>query len=267
MQGFLLLGLTVSLSCPFCPRPVAQESLTGAELRAALKSEDVKVRTLAAKLLQSYDFTADPQMVDAALPALKDSDPEIRRLVACALFRAYKTRTAMEVVAALLDVAKSDKDKKVREAAMGSLGAFGPQAKAAVPMLLKALDDKDAAAKERALDILVQIDLSDEDAARRIVKLLNDPDVSVRATAAGYLSSAVSKGYHKKVAVPALIEALKDQEARVRTPAIDAVGFAGADGAPALKQLQAMAEKEPDHHARLHARIAISRIQEALKTQ
>ena len=94
----------------------------------------------------------EPGTVPAVLPglgdALKDTDPEVRRVAANQLGRQGSAGKSM---APKLTEAISDKDKDVRSAALQALADVDPDNAQNVTTILKALDDKEMDVKKSAV--------------------------------------------------------------------------------------------------------------------
>src|ERR1043165_726301 len=99
----------------------------------------------------------------------------------------------------------------VREGVVMAAGKVGTPA---VPFLRMALKDQDHKVREQAIIALRAIGA---DAVPSLVESLNDEDVSVRSQSAGALRIL---GLQATVAIPQLLEAVKDPEPQVRFEAI-----------------------------------------------
>jgi HEAT repeat protein len=280
-------------------------------LMEVLKDEDWRVRQAAADALGKI---GDRQAVPALLETLKDWYGDVSRAAEAlgeigvpavpALMEALKNwdwqvRWAaawalgkigdLQAVPALMEALK-DEDKDVRQTAAEALGKIGVPA---VPALMEALKDEDwrvrqAAARAlgeigdpQALPALIQA-LKDEyvreaveealgkigvPAVPALIEALKDDDEDVRRAAAGALGEIGDPQ-----AVPALIEALKDDDEYVRRAAVGALGKIGdLQAVPAL--LEAL--KDRDEYVRWAAvgalgeigMLAVSAVLEALKAE
>jgi HEAT repeat protein len=110
--------------------------------------------------------------------------------------------------------------------ATAALGDIGPEAKAAIPALIKALGDQ---------------------------------DVHVRILAANTLGDI---GSEANEAVPALIKAPGDPEVLVRRHTAGALSRIGPEAKEALPELERLAEKDPDQSVRQSASEALKKIRE-----
>jgi HEAT repeat protein len=150
--------------------------------------------------------------------------------------------------------ALQDEDHRVRWAAHDALAELGA---AAVTSLTRSLADKDACVRAEALDALPVVSQHAQDALPALIAAVHDPDDDVRLKAMGALKYfdhekslealptllAIArddlKGHVRAVAVeaagifspldiqrvlPALLQALKDRDAEVRTEAAEALG-------------------------------------------
>jgi HEAT repeat protein len=107
-------------------------------------SKDVKVRIIAAQEIgklaevrKTYGKDAVPYLIEAC----KDRDPGMRAAAAEALGKSY-TGDEESVVTLLTNLSKDDGDGKVRIGAIRGLGALGPKAKAALPVLKEMLTEE-----------------------------------------------------------------------------------------------------------------------------
>src|SRR5579871_6679404 len=96
-------------------------------------------------------------------------------------------------------------DPKVREKAAKAMGEMGPQAEAAVPALLAALEDSEPPVRSAAIQALGAIG---RPAVAPLIDLLKHKEIPVRGNAALALGRI---GPRAKAAVPALIMALPDE--------------------------------------------------------
>ena len=108
-----------------------------------------------------------------------------------------------------LAAAVLDNDKALRLATLDVLRKLGPESKAAVPSITKALSGKDAGTRQGAIQALAAIGLDAKDAAPALVPMLGNTDHREGA------SQALIKIV--KAAVPALIKGLEDKSAACQT--------------------------------------------------
>jgi HEAT repeat protein len=136
--------------------------------------------------------------------------------------------------------------------AASAIAEIGPPASDALPALRKALQDR--VFRCRAAEVYVVVAGAQGNLAPVIKLLRDDSSWSTRACMAGAL------GHGGRGAVSALIDALRDPSATVRSNATDSLGFIGkaaVDAVPALIE----AAKDSDPQVAAGAREALRRIQ------
>lgn len=137
------------------------------------------------------------------------------------------TRTIEELIEDL-----SNRNPAVRKLAAERLGAAGPQAEPAVPVLIAALADNDESVYRAIANALGQIGPA---AVRALIAALADNDGGVRAaTALGQIGPAAEP------AVPTLVNALATGRPAVAGAAVTALGQIGPAAAPAIPALFAV---------------------------
>ena len=201
---------------------------------------------------------------------LEHGNPELRMCAAKALV------DVGPLAVPSLTTALGDETAGVRERAAYALGAIGAEAKSAVPALAEALKDGQARVRRRAADALravadgsapaaVEPEWGEEppdpfaenddrararegkepgtaqpsrqppaevaDAVPALIDALKDEDAQVRWRAAEAL------GAIRQASVPALMTALKDEQAEVRWRAADALGMMGSAAKDAVPSL------------------------------
>ncbi len=154
------------------------------------------------------------------------------------------------LIAALKD---KDNDWKVRSYAAEALGAIGPDAKAAVPALIAALNDDQWRVQPYATEALGKIGAA---AVLGLIAALKDKDPHVRSNAADALGAI---GPDAKAVVPGLIAALKDNDWKVRWYAAKILGAIGP-GAKAAGPGLIAALKDNDWKVRSAAAEALGAI-------
>ena len=136
-----------------------------------------------------------------------------------------------------------DSDSDIRSIAAVTLGEIGPEAKDAIPALIQLLQDQDAEgfARANAALALGQIGERTEDAMSVLIQALRDQDKYVRRDAAGALEEigspraikAAKDRYRMVVTlgwigsedeIPALIQALQNEDKDVRVNAVVTLG-------------------------------------------
>ena len=116
--------------------------------------------------------------------------------------------------------ALSSDNEAVREAASRALDEIGPEARAAIPNLLKSLKNREAAIRRAAIEALGNMGSKARKTAPHLAGALRDKSAAVRASAAEALAKV---GARADVALPALKEALNDTATNVREAARAAI--------------------------------------------
>jgi len=198
----------------------------------ALQDPDAKVRTSAARSLGSL---GDARAGDPLLALLNDADSRTRQAAAYALGRLQEPRAAEPLLAMLRELnagtrqtaakaledigapavdgliaALSDKDQKVRELAIRSLGNLGDPR--AVGPLIERLGDRNLKVRHRAIGALGR--MKDPRAVDPLVAVLGEPGMEISAL------GALAKLGDPQTIAP-IVEMLKHKEARVRTRAVN----------------------------------------------
>jgi len=204
-----------------------QEPAAVPHLLRALREAHEGMRRAAADGLAALGAPAVP----ALIPLLEDRDPAMRRAIAAVLARLRDVRAVPALVAAL-----QDRDEGVRAAAAAALAAVGPPA---VEALLAQAQAGDALQRRLAAEILGEVD--DGQGRRWLEAALADRDAGVREQAAAAL------GKQREVAaIPALLQALKDPEERVRARATGALAGIGLPAVgPLIGALRDPAARRP----------------------
>jgi len=153
-------------------------------------------------------------------------------------------------------IALRSSDPRVREEAARGLEETGPEARAAVPRLARALKDREAAVRRRALEALARLGERSQEAVSQIETALKDRDWRIRERAATLLGELRQRA---RTAAPALVEALRDEHARVRAAAAAALGRIRARAKIAIPALEA-ALKDAAADVRAAARKALEQI-------
>ena len=123
---------------------------------------------------------------------------------------------AKTAIPALIKLFK-DEDGEVRWAASSALGQIGP---AAISPLMELLSDKIKEVRRAAALAFCYIGPAAKFAVPALTKSLKDNDAAVRCSAARALGNI---GPEATMAIPALIELLKDKNTRVRQTAFEAL--------------------------------------------
>jgi predicted Ser/Thr protein kinase len=211
-----------------------------ASLLLTLVSGDVPERCGAAlRLGRMGPFAKDA--VPALVEALNDAHPHVAEAAASALKRIART-TAPAVappaapsapagspaVIDLIDMLRHE-DASLRRMAVVALGEARSVGRDAVPELVEVLEDQDEAVRREAARALGRLGAAG--AVPSLVVALSAPDELVRASAAEALGRI---GPAATVAIPALIAALKQTDDRVSDAAACALVRIGLAAAPAL---------------------------------
>jgi HEAT repeat protein len=257
-----LRQLAIWASAKVDPKNAEKLSLAVKTLVFGLIDENASHRTAAARgLLDLNQPELVSKEIDALIPTL-DDDKMDRFVAAFASLGSRVVPRATEVLS----------DPKRRERAMRILARIGPEAASAVPDLAKLLGDPDAKTRTSALYTLAAIGPKAEAAVGPITESLADSDRDVKLTAAYALSKIgpAAKGAaptlahwttsddpltkltavtallkiepqnaeHVRLAVPVLIDALKDGHEFVRVEAAMTLGDLGKPAASALPALE-----------------------------
>ena len=134
-----------------------------------------------------------------------------------------------------------DDSAKVRAHAAHALGEIGTPAKPAVAALAKLVKDSDQTVRRQAVKAIMRIHPGPKVTVPLAIELLKDPDPAVRMSVLEAISEAGPK------AVPALIEALKDDKAAYwACLVLRDIGPAAKDAVPALiEKLQDPQSRNP----------------------
>jgi len=163
------------------------KSAVPALLTIATASPTSYAVTTAAGALPTIDLSAARQVMDAWLPRLQDSNPQMRRDAAA------------------------------------TLGALGPTAKPAVPAFVLLLNDQDTVVRERATRALGSIGLPIDAVMRGLMQALRDPEGTVRHAAVSQFSFS---GFSSPKSLAVLRDLMKDSDRTVARLAQSAVASA-----------------------------------------
>ncbi len=162
------------------------------------------------------------KMGPVAVPLLRHALQDEDHMVQWAAHDALKELGARAVPS--LVRALSDKEARVRAEAAEALSVVGQHAKDALPALVAAFNDPDDGVRVKAMEAIRYLDheKSVEALPTLLTILRDDPNGHVRAVA---VEAAGSFGpLEIQRVTPALLQALKDQDAEVRTEAAEALG-------------------------------------------
>ncbi|MGH9938781.1 MAG: HEAT repeat domain-containing protein [Blastocatellia bacterium] len=187
-----------------------------APLIGALQDADESARrhaVLAIGRILEFRHIENRPAINALTAALGHESEQMRREAARAL--AHAGRPARTAVPALIELFKTDPSEYVRQQAVHGLGHLGENSPVAAETLLTALGDSSGHVRSSAAHSLS--DIEKRLALRAIPTLIgllkHDRLEEVRREAAHALGHIEAAG---KETTPALIEALRDQSARVR---------------------------------------------------
>ncbi len=227
-------------------------------LTAAIRDKDRSVRWSAIDALGNLG-PPSKEAVPALIEALQDADVVLRWKAAEAL-----GSIGPEAKGAVPTLTKALQDESciVRMQVALALGRMGPKAKQAVPALTKVLQDQETVVRRFAAEALKQIegklsksdgddlessgnshepDMDSKDAAANEavlthIKELQHESVSVRRDAVIALGTIVrkDKGLIVKKAMPALTEALQDEDMHLRDRVLMVLVSLGPEAMPAL---------------------------------
>ncbi len=171
------------------------------------------------------------QKVKEALQDLQSSDVELRREAAVSLTRLGPD--AKEAVPFLVKTLK-DSDSRVRQNSIDALGEIGVPSDAAVAALMFLLKDEEYLIRLKAAETLGKFGKASGKAASSLVERLNDPKAVVR----GFVIEAVCKVLEPEKAVLAVAPLLNDPDSNVRRKAKIGLEFIATPEAKKILQSQ-----------------------------
>jgi HEAT repeat protein/S1-C subfamily serine protease len=175
---------------------------------------------------------------------LQSSNAELR--IYCARSLGQIGPQAKDAVANLVALLKHD-DKATAIAAADALGKIGHEAKAALPNLLDAIQDNDSQLSKASADAIMSIGKLSKTEVTSLSACLKSNVPHIRTNALNVLFS-MGQGQDVKEIVPALCDALKDQDKAVRLQSARALeSVASADTKTAIKPLvEVLKDHEPE---------------------
>ncbi|MEW6303095.1 MAG: HEAT repeat domain-containing protein [Verrucomicrobiota bacterium] len=212
----------------------------------------VNYRRTAARLLGNLGPASGPA-VPELVRAVGDPDRQVRGYSYEALRRAAST----PVVVAALAQALRIPDETIRVFAAGELSLYDNDAAPALPVLIATLEDPDATVRLNVIHTLGRIGREATNAIPALVQLLDEPKVEVRLSAATTIVRLDAR--QGKVAVPALLDVVRQRDATLMEVAIEALGDLGADAQGASGLLEPLLDHE-DARIRRAASAALRRI-------
>ncbi len=212
-----------------------------AELLEGLKDKEPAVRIKAIRALARLG----PEAVAPLVAAIDDEDPQVGQSAAYAL-RFFKADP--KVALATLQPHLKAKSPAVRRGVSAALPRCGALA---APALLGALRDDDATVRRQAALSLQVVAAKSEDARKEarpgLEKALEDGAPAVRLAAVQALARC------GRDAVPALLAATRDADAKVRANALAGVALVKPEPKSALATVAKLAKEDPDESVRQSA--------------
>jgi HEAT repeat protein len=144
----------------------------------------------------------------------------------------YSTKSVAEWIQILKDTDKQQDQEQFNRARL-ALGPRGPYAKTAIPALIDALDVDELRFSMEFMDVLAEYG---SPAVEPLIHAMKSPKAVVRRGAMGALESMRPRPMS---AIPALLEALKDQDENTRYQAIESLAMIGIPGDKATIDLVA----------------------------
>jgi len=217
----------------------------------ALEDEDSEVRRMAVQALGSMG--PDPDVINALIETLGNSDSETASGAASELSRLYR-RTQEDSKQKILNaLVKSLDDENTRMSAVYAVDMIGPDAKDAVPKLVKIIGEVDGMDRAAVISALGDIGPAAKQAVPALINALNDDFHYVRDNAI----SALAKIDPNPELAPYFIDALGAKEWGIRRSAAYALGVIGPASNRAILALIKLLD---DYNTRENAIYALSEI-------
>ena len=196
-------------------------SLTKASQRQDDPNPEVRRATV--RFLEALEFDAAP-VVDALIAALSDRDlfvrwPAARSLGKIGLDKKNRPEQSEKTVLALAALLHPGEDPDVRAVVATTLREFGPDAKSALPALVKLLNVGEAESQEEVIKAITTIG-GTQNAIKALIVSLDSRSANVRRLAAVALGSM---GARAGEAVDPLLRHQQDDDPGVRLAISDAV--------------------------------------------
>ena len=257
MRTFKFIALVAGglLCATICaPAAIAQDD-AGADLAKALQASDADACIEACQKLCQLGPAAAPAVADLAKALNTPGNVELQRCAALALGAIGPG--AKDAVPVLITTLQS-KNAKVRAYSAHALGEIGPGASDAAIPLIDVITDKEPMVRREARDALRRIDAPDTVVLPNIAKILNAADPGDAAAAVMTLSE------RGEAAVPGLCKALENDEACYWAAlALSEIGPKAAGAVPQLAKLL----QHKDAEIRMQALVAMAEIGTAARTQ
>ena len=187
-----------------------------------LKDKSEHVRNGAAAALVAIGLEAIPPLIDA----LKDKSKYVRSGAASVLGQIRPE--VRQSIPALVAVLEEDDETSVRCAAAQALGKIGRKARQAIPALIEALKDEDTGVSSSAGVALAQME---PEVIPLLIKALKEGD---EYAGSGVVFSLITIG---QKAIPALVELLKDKDVHIRLTAVTTLGHMRREAKQAIPAL------------------------------
>ena len=228
-----------------------------ASLTAVLTDKEPATRAAAADTLGRIGSGASGA-VDALIPMLKDAEAPVRAAAIFALGRIEPDEPA-KVSAALLPLVKGEPVVELRRAVLASLGLLADRTPATVQGTAAGLQDADVDVRRQAALALGKFVGGGKLVEKELKKAFEeDKDKQVRGAALRALCEGF--GADAKALIPTIVARLKvEAEFDVRIAIIEELGALGTDGKDALPALRE-AQRDPQTKVREAAAGAIKRI-------
>ena len=226
-------------------------------LADVLTDKDPATRAAAADALGRIGVGAGAA-ADALILLLKDADKGVRAAAIFALGR-IDPEEPSKVSTALVSLVKSEPDVELRRAVVVSLGILGDRSPATVIGTAAGLQDADVDVRRQAAIALAKFTGGGKLVEKELKKAFEeDKDKQVRGAALRALCEGF--GSDAKLLIPTIVARLKvEPEFDVRIAIIEELSALGADGKDALPALRE-AQKDPQTKVREAAGGAIKRI-------
>ena len=225
------------------------------------KAERVRLRAVdgVALFVLSGDGRETTLLLDSLGKVLVNDPAEAVRLKALNVIREMKPEDHQrKLVAAVSEAMRADKSATVRAAAAATLGKLGPNAKAAVNVLIESLKDPEPGVRAAVADALGRVGDEARSGISRLLPLLKDQDAGVRLAAAFALGRI---GPDAATAVPDLVQVLAtDADANVRKEAARACALLGLDARAAIPGLAKALREDKSADVRQHAALALGKM-------
>jgi len=246
--------------CQHAPHSVNTTAAV-ASFMECLCDSNAGVREAAADALQ-YVGPHTTATLSALTKCFDDSDPAVRKAAANAI--GQPTAHAALAAPQLVELLK-DTDQEVRTVAavaLGRMGYHGDNGASVVSALHHCIKDKNVALKAAAIAAIGRLGANTTTATTvpGLIRCLRDANAKVRQAAATTLGQLGS--YSAAVALPALVERIKDTDSGVRDASTMALVTLSGRAEPAVPALTAFLE-DPDSKVRRTAAMVLGHIASA----